>query len=68
MTTEEILKLAKTCGFDTFVGEKDDGTQSDYWECWERQLLEFARAIIEEHEKDREYNLGNDDYFNSWRD
>ena len=45
MTNEQILKLAKTCGFDTFVGEKDDGTQSDYWECWEEQLLKFAQEI-----------------------
>jgi len=47
MTNEQILELAKTCGFDTFVGEKDDGTNCDYWECWEEQLLKFARAIIE---------------------
>ena len=45
MTTEQILKLAETCGFDTFVGEKDDGTNSDYWECWEEQLLKFAQQI-----------------------
>ena len=45
MTDEEILKLAETCGFDTFVGEKDDGTQSDYWECWEDQLLKFVRVM-----------------------
>ncbi len=45
MTIEEILKLAETCGFDTFVGEKDDGTNSDYWECWEEQLLKFAQEI-----------------------
>ena len=45
MTNEQILKLAETCGFDSFNGEKDDGTQSDYWECWEEQLLKFARAI-----------------------
>ena len=48
MTDEQILELAKTCGFDTFVGEKDDGTQSDYWECWERQLLKFAALIYTE--------------------
>ena len=48
MTDAQILKLAKSCGFDTFVGEKDDGTQSDYWECWERQLLKFAALIYTE--------------------
>lgn len=48
MTDAQILKLAKSCGFDTFVGEKDDGTNSDYWECWERQLLKFAALIYTE--------------------
>ena len=43
---EEVLKLAKTCGFDSFTGEKDDGTQTDYWECWEEQLIEFARYFV----------------------
>ena len=69
MTEEQILELAKTCGFDKFQKRKYDG-ESDYgvqWECWEDQLLKFARAIIEEHEKDREHNLGKDEYFNSWR-
>jgi hypothetical protein len=48
MTTEQILELAKTCGFDSFTGEKDDGSQTDYWECWEEQLLKFAEAIYQE--------------------
>jgi hypothetical protein len=43
MTNEQILELAKTCGFDDFSPE--DGV---YWECWEEQLIEFARAIYEE--------------------
>ncbi len=47
MTTEQILELAKTCGFDSFTGEKDDGTQTDYWECWEEQLIAFALKIHE---------------------
>ena len=59
MTNEQILELAKTCG----IFETD----SYYWECWEEQLLKFAREIIEEHEKDRKHNLGKDEYFNSWR-
>ena len=49
MTIEEILKLAKTCGFDRFQRRKYDG-ESDYgayWECWEEQLLKFAIAIHE---------------------
>jgi len=52
MTDEEIIKLAKTCGFDSFTGEKDDGTQTDYWECWEEQLIVFAQKI---------YQMGYDD-------
>jgi hypothetical protein len=49
---EETIKLAKTCGFDSFTGEKDDGTQTDYWECWEEQLIAFAQKI---------YQMGYDD-------
>lgn len=41
MTDEEILKLAKTCGFDSFTGEKE----TIGWECWEEQLLKFAQAM-----------------------
>ena len=48
MTNEQILELAKTGGFDWFTGEKDDGTNCDYCECWEDQLLKFARAIYSE--------------------
>jgi hypothetical protein len=51
ITNEQILELAKICGFDSFTGEKDDGSQTDYWECWEEQLIEFAQAI---------YKMGND--------
>jgi hypothetical protein len=40
MTNEQILELAKTCGFDDFTGEKEN-----FWECWEEQLLKFAREI-----------------------
>ena len=47
MTNPEILELAKTCGFDTFVGKKDDGTSCDYWECWEDQLSKFALLVHE---------------------
>ena len=52
MTKDQILELAKTCGFDSFTGEKDDGTQTDYWECWEEQLITFAQKI---------YQMGYDD-------
>ena len=70
MTDEEILELAKNFEFDFSIKWRHKGGESRnqmYWECWEEQLLKFARVIIEEHEKDREHNLGNDDYFNSWR-
>ena len=43
MTNEQILELAKTCGFDDMIGEKDDETDGVYYECWEEQLLKFAR-------------------------
>jgi hypothetical protein len=42
MTNPEILKLAETCGIDTFVGEKDDETDGIYYQFWEEQLLKFA--------------------------
>jgi hypothetical protein len=47
MTNPEILELAKTCGFDDMIGERDDETDGVYYECWEDQLLKFARAIRE---------------------
>ena len=51
MTNPEILKLAKTCGFDDFTCEKEN-----YWECGEEQLLKFALTIHEHG-----YNRGNSD-------
>ena len=56
MTTEEILQLAKTFGFDDMIGERDDETDGVYYECWEEQLLKFAQAIYENG-----YNNGHDD-------
>jgi hypothetical protein len=55
MTNEQILELAKTCGFDSFTGEKEN-----FWECWEEQLLKFALAIHEDG-----YNNG---YGEGWRE
>jgi flagellar biosynthesis/type III secretory pathway protein FliH len=55
MTNEQILELAKTCGFDDFTGEKEN-----FWECWEEQLLKFALAIHEDG-----YNKG---YGEGWRE
>jgi len=48
MTTEQIIELAKTCGFEEFIGERDDETDGVYYQFWEEQLLKFARAIYEE--------------------
>lgn len=45
MTDEQILKLAKTFGFDDMIGERDDETDGVYWECWEEQFLKFAREM-----------------------
>jgi hypothetical protein len=59
MTEEEILQLAEN----HLIFEK----HNDVWKTDTLQLLKFARAIIEEHEKDRKHNLGEDEYFNSWR-
>ena len=56
MTNEDILKLAETCVFDTFVGEKDDETDGIYYQFWEEQLLKFALLIHEDG-----YNKGYDD-------
>jgi hypothetical protein len=56
MTEDQILQLAKTCGFDDMIGERDDETDGVYYECWEDQLLKFALAIHEDG-----YNKGYDD-------
>ncbi len=48
MTEEQILELAKTCEFDYHKKWRHKGGKSDnqiHWECWEEQLLKFARAI-----------------------
>ena len=57
---EEVLKLAKSYKFDNFVGEKDDETDGVYWECWEDQLIEFAREIFQ-----MGYNEGYDEGWDS---
>ena len=49
MAKEQILELAKTCGFTDFIGVTDDETSGEmYWECWEEQLIEFAQQIRKE--------------------
>ena len=45
MTDEQIFELAKSCGFNDMIGERDDETDGVYYECWEEQLLEFAKEI-----------------------
>ena len=55
MTNEQILKLAKTCGFEHWSRNK-----GECWECDEEQLLKFALAIHEDG-----YNKG---YGEGWRE
>jgi hypothetical protein len=50
MTNDEILELAKTCGFDFSIKWRV------HWRCWEEQLLKFALTIHEDG-----YNKGYDD-------
>jgi hypothetical protein len=41
---EEILAIAKTCGFDRHISK---ATNDIYWECDEEDLLKFALIIHE---------------------
>ena len=64
MTDEEILEIAKK----TFVLEYHQGKfRGVTFRGNQKHILNFARVIIEEHEKDREHNLSKDEYFNSWK-
>ena len=65
MTNEQILELAeknlvieyyqgKLRGIKVFRGNPI-------------HIIKFAQAIIDEYEKDRQHNLGKDEYFNSWK-
>ncbi len=49
MTNEDILQLAKNCGFEEFIGEKDDETDGVYYQFWEEELLKFAQAVCEKN-------------------
>jgi hypothetical protein len=65
MTDEQIMQIASSYLRELWSGDIGDAV----WQPLEEDaLLKFARVIIKEHEKIREYNLGNDDYFNSWRE
>ena len=44
MSDAQILQLAKTCGFGVYAN--DDGTPSDYFDCYSEQLLKFAREMF----------------------
>ena len=51
MTEEEILELAKNFEFDFSIKWRHKGGESSnqmYWECWEEQLLKFARELYDE--------------------
>jgi hypothetical protein len=43
ITNEQIIELAKTCGFEEFIGERDDETDGVYYQFWEDQLVKFYR-------------------------
>jgi hypothetical protein len=45
MTDEELLKLAKSYGFDRHISKT---TNDIYWECDEEDLLKFARELYDE--------------------
>jgi len=38
MTNQQIIELAKTCGYSVNI-------KTNQWECWEEQLIQFAREI-----------------------
>jgi hypothetical protein len=62
MTEEQILELAKSCGFLRYTN--DDGTPSDYFDCYAEQLLKFAQAIYDEgYEQHRKDILGEELYY-----
>ena len=51
VTDEEILVRARTYELDCHKKWRLKGGKSDHqihWECWEDQLLEFARAMLRE--------------------
>jgi hypothetical protein len=52
MTDEELLKLAKSYGFDRHISKT---TNDIYWECDEEDLLKFARELY-----DKAYGVGYD--------
>jgi hypothetical protein len=60
MTNEQILKLAETCGFGVYTN--DDGTPSDYFDCYAEQLLKFAQAIYSEGVSDGRREESYSDY------
>jgi len=45
MTDEELLKLAKSYGFDRHISKT---TNDIYWECDEEDFLRFARELYDE--------------------
>jgi hypothetical protein len=63
ITNEQIIELAKTCGFEEFIGERDDETDGVYYQFWEDQLLKFALQVA-----DIEYDRGFDDGWESRAD
>lgn len=45
----DVKKLAEQAGFNRFGGAKrDDGTESDYYDCWPEDLARFAALVRQE--------------------
>lgn len=64
MTNEEILKLAETCGFTSYVNDLGCDSEKHYlttYDCYEEQLLKFALAI-HENGYNKGYDEGNEQH------
>jgi len=63
ITKEQILELAKTCGFNELIDENIE-IDDEYWGCWEEQLIEFAQKIYEEGYENGWGSRADAEYFN----
>lgn len=59
ITNERILELARTCGLEEFIGERDGETDGMCYQFWEEQFFRFANEI---------YNVGHEDGWESRAD
>lgn len=52
MSRDDIIRIAKEAGFNVLNdGFRDDGSRSDYLDCWPEQLEAFA-ALVAAHERE----------------